>query len=73
VPQLAPELIDQINAANDIVEVVSGYFPLKRTGAVWKAICPFHDERTPSLRSIRSGRSLNVLVAGLAEGRSALS
>jgi DNA primase len=48
VPQLAPELIDQINAANDIVEVVSGYFPLKRTGAVWKAICPFHDERTPS-------------------------
>jgi DNA primase len=48
VPQLAPELIDQINAANDIVEVVSGYFPLKRTGAVWKATCPFHDERTPS-------------------------
>jgi DNA primase len=48
VPQLAPELIDQINSANDIVEVVSGYFPLKRTGAVWKAICPFHTERTPS-------------------------
>jgi DNA primase len=48
VPQLAPELIDQINTANDIVEVVSGYFPLKRTGAVWKAICPFHTERTPS-------------------------
>jgi DNA primase len=48
VPQLAPELIDQINAANDIVEVVSGYFPLKRAGAMWKALCPFHQERTPS-------------------------
>jgi DNA primase len=48
VPRLAPELIDQINAANDIVEVVSGYFPLKRAGAVWKALCPFHQERSPS-------------------------
>lgn len=47
-PQLAPELIDQINAANDIVEVVGGYFPLKRAGAMWKALCPFHQERTPS-------------------------
>jgi len=48
VPQLAPELIDQINAANDIADVVGGYFPLKRAGAVWKALCPFHQERTPS-------------------------
>src|SRR5262245_40039992 len=48
VPQLAPELIDQINAANDIVEVVGGYFPLKHAGAMWKALCPFHQERTPS-------------------------
>jgi DNA primase len=48
VPQLAPELIDQINAANDIVEVIGGYFPLKRAGAMWKALCPFHQERTPS-------------------------
>ena len=47
-PQLAPELIDQINAANDIVDVVGSYFPLKRAGAVWKALCPFHQERTPS-------------------------
>lgn len=46
--QLAPELIDQINAANDIVDVVGGYFPLKRAGAMWKALCPFHQERTPS-------------------------
>jgi DNA primase len=44
VPMLAPELIDQINAANDIVEVVSGYIPLKRTGGMWRALCPFHDE-----------------------------
>ena len=48
VPLLSEEIIDQINAANDIVDVVGSYFPLKRAGAVWKALCPFHQERTPS-------------------------
>ena len=47
---LAPELIEQIAAANDIVEVVSGYFPLKRAGSAYKANCPFHNERTPSFQ-----------------------
>jgi DNA primase len=45
---IPPEVIDQVIAANDIVEVIGGYFPLKRAGAVYKAICPFHQERTPS-------------------------
>ena len=45
---IPPEIIEQILAANDIVEVVGGYFPLKRAGAVFKANCPFHDEKTPS-------------------------
>jgi len=45
---IPPEIIEQITAANDIVEVIETYFPLKRTGAVYKAHCPFHQERTPS-------------------------
>ena len=45
---IPPETIEQIQAANDIVEVVGGYFPLKRAGPVYKALCPFHQERTPS-------------------------
>jgi DNA primase len=48
VPRIPPETIEQILAANDIVEVVQGYIPLKRAGTVWKANCPFHNERTPS-------------------------
>ncbi len=47
-PRLAPELIDQIVAANDIVDVVGSYFALKRAGGLYKATCPFHDEKTPS-------------------------
>src|SRR5438046_6969182 len=42
------ETIEQIAAANDIVEVISSYFPLKRAGANFKALCPFHHEKTPS-------------------------
>ena len=42
------ETIEQIAAANDIVEVIGAYFPLKRAGTNFKALCPFHQEKTPS-------------------------
>lgn len=42
------EMIEQIAASNDIVEVIGSYFPLKRAGATYKALCPFHQERSPS-------------------------
>src|SRR5213083_1263133 len=42
------ETIEQIAAANDIVEVIGSYFPLKRAGSNFKALCPFHQEKTPS-------------------------
>ncbi|MBE3133978.1 MAG: DNA primase, partial [Acidobacteria bacterium] len=42
------DILDGIARANDIVEVVSGYFPLKRAGKDYQALCPFHAEKTPS-------------------------
>jgi len=42
------ETIEQVAATNDIVEVIGSYFPLKRTGGNFKALCPFHQEKTPS-------------------------
>jgi len=44
----SPELLETIQAHNDIVEVVSRYLPLKRAGQTYKALCPFHSEKTPS-------------------------
>src|SRR5438874_1004151 len=45
---IPPETIEQIAAANDVVEVIGAYFPLTRAGANFKALCPFHQEKTPS-------------------------
>jgi DNA primase len=45
---IPPETIEQIAAANDIVDVIGGYFPLKRAGSAFKALCPFHQEKSPS-------------------------
>jgi len=33
---------------NNIVDVIGGYFPLKKSGNSYKACCPFHDEKTAS-------------------------
>jgi DNA primase len=48
VPRISEETIQRVAEANDIVEVISSYFPLKRAGTSWRALCPFHREKTPS-------------------------
>lgn len=40
--------IDDIQTRTDIVEIISGYIPLKRAGRNFKANCPFHGEKTAS-------------------------
>ena len=40
--------LEQIRASSDIVDVIGGYFPLKRNGANFVALCPFHREKSPS-------------------------
>jgi DNA primase len=44
----SPATLEQIRAASDIVDVIGGYIPLKRNGANFVALCPFHREKTPS-------------------------
>jgi DNA primase len=40
--------LDQVRAASDIIDVIGSYLPLKRAGANFVALCPFHKEKTPS-------------------------
>ena len=40
--------VEQVRAGVDVVELISGYVPLKKAGHTYKALCPFHSEKTPS-------------------------
>jgi len=42
------ELIDEIRNSNDIVDVISQYVVLKRSGRNFFGLCPFHKEKSPS-------------------------
>jgi len=45
---LSPATREQIRAASDIVDIIGSYLPLKKTGANFTALCPFHKEKSPS-------------------------
>ncbi len=42
------ELIDEIKSSNDIVDTISQYVTLKRSGRNFFGLCPFHKEKSPS-------------------------
>jgi DNA primase len=45
---VSPATLEQIRAASDIVDVIGASLPLKRAGANFLTLCPFHREKTPS-------------------------
>lgn len=47
-PRIPEETVEQVLAATDIVDLISSYLTLKRAGSMFKALCPFHNEKTPS-------------------------
>ena len=47
-PRYSDELIEEVRSRNDIVDVVSQYVQLKKSGANYFGLCPFHNEKTGS-------------------------
>ena len=41
--------VQRLREAVDIVDLISRYVKLKKAGVTYKGLCPFHDEKTPSL------------------------
>jgi DNA primase len=46
--KIPEEIIEEINRQADIVEIIGEYVDLKRRGANFVGLCPFHNEKTPS-------------------------
>ena len=46
--RIPEEIIQRVQEAVDIADVISRYATLKRAGRNFKALCPFHEEKTPS-------------------------
>lgn len=42
------EIIDDVISRNDIVDVISRYVSLKKSGSSYQGLCPFHSEKSPS-------------------------
>jgi len=49
VPRYPESFIQQVAQATDLVELVSTYIALKRKGKEFVGLCPFHDDKNPSL------------------------
>jgi DNA primase len=45
---ISPDSVERVKQAADIIEVISAHTDLRRQGARYVGLCPFHDERTPS-------------------------
>ena len=47
--RIAQDVIDRILAATDIVELIRPYVQLKQSGNRFKGLCPFHEDKNPSM------------------------
>ncbi len=51
------DFVDEVRSRNDIVDVISSYVNLKRSGSNYLGLCPFHNEKTASF-SVSPGKQM---------------
>jgi DNA primase len=59
------DLIEEIRRRNDIIDVIAEYLPLKGSGGNYKALCPFHSEKTPSFTITRPKQIFHCFGCGV--------
>lgn len=64
-PLFPPSFIEDLKSQADIVHIVSERVPLRRAGAAYKGLCPFHGEKTPSFNVDPGRRSFKCFGCGV--------
>jgi DNA primase len=59
------DILEEIRRRSDIVDVISEYLPLKGSGGNYKALCPFHSEKTPSFTVTRQKQIFHCFGCGV--------
>jgi len=57
-------LLEDIKSGIDIVDFISDYVQLKKSGQNWKGLCPFHQEKTPSFMVSQSKQIFHCFGCG---------
>ena len=58
------EVVDEVLANTDIVDLVSAHVHLKKRGKDYIGLCPFHNEKTPSFNVIPAKNMFYCLLPG---------
>ena len=61
--QYSEEIIEEVIARNNIVDVIGEHVALKRRGANYFGLCPFHNEKTGSF-SVSEQKQMYYWVSG---------
>ncbi|MDB5083885.1 MAG: primase [Bacilli bacterium] len=69
--RISEEVVDQVRGHFDIVDVISEYVQLKRSGRTYMGLCPFHSEKSPSFSVSRDKQFFHCF--GCGEGGDILS
>lgn len=63
-PTIAKESLENLRHKVDLIDLLSSHLDLKRSGGYYKALCPFHDEKTPSFSLQRGSRNFHCFGCG---------
>lgn len=63
-PIFSKDSLESLKQKIDLVEVISSHIELKRAGASYKGLCPFHDEKTPSFMIQKGDRHYHCFGCG---------